>query len=239
MAEEVKLLKTWSSPFGLRIVWALKLKGLEYETMDEDLSNKSALLLHSNPVYKRIPVLIHNGNPISESLVILEYIDQAWTQNPILPQHPLEKARQRFWAKFNDDMVRLFLLLYNILYTLQFNKSIFCSQLIPSMWSVFSGEGKGGEEALLENLRLVEEELKGKRFFGGDKIGLADLAFGWLANLMGVFEEVTGLKIMERFPLLSSWIQEFSDIPIIKDNCPSHDKLVVKYQALYDKFHAK
>ncbi|KAL4342205.1 hypothetical protein GQ457_08G013870 [Hibiscus cannabinus] len=202
MAEEVKLLKTWSSPFGLRIVWALKLKGVEYETVDEDLSNKSSLLLHSNPVYKRIPVLIHNGNPISESLVILEYIDQAWTQNPILPQHPLEKARQRFWAKFNDDTVRLFLLLYIIVYTLQFNKSIFCSQLIPSMWSVFSGEGKGGEEALLENLRVVEEELKGKRFFGGDEVGLADLAFGWLANLMGVFEEVTGLKILERFPLV-------------------------------------
>ncbi|KAK8651037.1 hypothetical protein V6N13_140655 [Hibiscus sabdariffa] len=216
MAEEVKLLKTWSSPFGLRIVWALKLKGVEYETIDEDLSNKSALLLQSNPVYKKIPVLIHNGNPISESLVILEYMDQTWTQNPILPQDPLEKARQRFWAKFNDD------------------------KLIPSIWSVFSGEGKEGEEELLEKLRIVEEELKGKRFFGGDTIGLADLAFGWLANLMGVFEEVTGLKVIEeRFPLLSAWIQEFSDIPVIKDNCPSHDKLVVKYQALYDKFHAK
>ncbi|GMI84577.1 glutathione S-transferase tau 7, GLUTATHIONE S-TRANSFERASE 25 [Hibiscus trionum] len=218
MAEEVKLLKTWSSPFGLRIVWALKLKGIEYESIDEDLSNKSALLLHSNPVHKKIPVLIHNGKPISESLLILEYIDQTWTQNPILPQHPLEKARQRFWAKFNDD------------------------KLIPSIWSVFGNGGKEREEALLENLELVERELKvkGKRFFGGDEIGLADLAFGWLANLIGVFEAVTGLKLIDgRFPLLSAWIQEFSDIPVIKDSWPSHDELVVKYQALYDKFHAK
>ncbi|KAE8678939.1 Detected protein of confused Function [Hibiscus syriacus] len=214
MAEEVKLLKTWSSPFGLRIVWALKLKGIEYESIDEDLSNKSPLLLHSNPIYKKIPVLIHNGKPISESVVILEYIDQTWTQNPILPQHPFEKARQRFWAKFNDN------------------------KLIPSVWSVFVNEGKEKEEALLENLKLVEEELKGKRFFGGDKIGLVDLVFGWLANLMGVFEEVTGLKLIDdRFPLLSAWILEFSEIPIIKDNWPSHDKLVVKYRALHQKFH--
>ncbi|KAK8541863.1 hypothetical protein V6N13_137551 [Hibiscus sabdariffa] len=217
MAEEVKLLNTWPSPFGLRVAWALKLKGIEYESIEEDLSNKSALLLHSNPVYKKIPVLIHNGKPISESLIILEYIDQTWTHNPILPQLPWEKARQRFWAKFNDD------------------------RLLPSIWRVFVTQGKEREEAMeasLENLKFVEEELQGKRFFGGDKIGLADLAFGWLANLISVLQQLTGLKLIdERFPLLSAWIQEFSETQIIKDNWPSHDKLLVKYQAVYDKFH--
>ncbi|MBA0568363.1 hypothetical protein Golob_005862, partial [Gossypium lobatum] len=49
-------------------------------------------------------------------------------------------------------------------------------------------------EELVENLKLAEEELQGKIFFKGDKIGVADLAFGWLANLMSVFEQVTGFK---------------------------------------------
>ncbi|XWS42806.1 hypothetical protein CRYUN_Cryun16bG0046100 [Craigia yunnanensis] len=217
MAEEVKLFKTWSTPFGLRVVWALKLKGIQYDAIDEDLSNKSALLLQYNPVYKKVPVLVHNGKPISESLVILEYIDETWKQNPILPQDPLEKARERFWAKFNDE------------------------KLLPSIWGVFTKEGKEREEAIadsLENLKFVEEELTGKKFFGGEKIGLADLVFGWLAYLICVFEEVTGLKIIdERFPLLLAWIQEFSELPIIKDNFPPHDKLIIKYQAFYEKYH--
>ncbi|XVE62386.1 hypothetical protein DITRI_Ditri06bG0114400 [Diplodiscus trichospermus] len=217
MAEEVKLFKTWSTPFGLRVVWALKLKGIPYEAIDEDLSNKSALLLQYNPVYKKVPVLVHNGKPISESLVILEYIDETWKQNPLLPQDPLEKARERFWAKFNDE------------------------KLLQSIWGVFAKEGKEREEAMaasMENLKFVEEELKGKKFFGGEKIGLADITFGWLANLICVFEEVTGLKMIdERFPLLLAWIQEFSQHPIIKDAGPPHDKLVIKYQALYEKFH--
>ncbi|XVF06773.1 hypothetical protein REPUB_Repub06bG0079800 [Reevesia pubescens] len=217
MAEKVKLLKTWSSCFGLRVVWALQLKGIEYDAIDEDLSNKSALLLQYNPVYKKVPVLVHNGKPISESVVILEYIDETWKQNPILPEDPFEKARQRFWAKFNDD------------------------KLLPSIWGVFAKEGKEREEAIassLENLKFVEEELKGKKFFGGEKIGLADLVFGWLANLIRVLEDVTGLRIIDdRFPSLLAWMQEFSELPIIKDNWPPHDKLVVKYQALYEKFH--
>lgn len=105
MAEEVKLLKSWSSVFGWRIVWALKLKAIQFDFADEDLSNKSPLLLQYNPVYKKIPVFVHNGKPISESLVILEYIDETWKQYSLLPEDPYERARARFWAKFCDDKV--------------------------------------------------------------------------------------------------------------------------------------
>lgn len=105
MAEEVKLFKTWSSPFPLRVAWALQLKGIQYESVLEDLSNKSNLLLQYNPVYKKVPVLLHNGRPISESLIILEYVDETWKQYPLLPQDPYARAMARFWAKFGDDKV--------------------------------------------------------------------------------------------------------------------------------------
>ena len=114
-------------------------------------------------------------------------------------------------------------------------------KLLPSIWGALTKEGKELEEAIaasMENLKFVQEELKGKKFFGGEKIGLADLVFGWLANSICVFEEVTDLKIIdERFPLLLAWMQEFSKLPIIKDNWPPHDKLIIKYQAFYEKYH--
>ncbi|KAK5836670.1 hypothetical protein PVK06_012467 [Gossypium arboreum] len=80
MGEEVKVFGTWASPFSRRVELALRLK-----------------------VYKKVPVLLHNGKPIAESLVILEYIEETWKNNPILPEDPYGKAMARFWAKFIDD----------------------------------------------------------------------------------------------------------------------------------------
>lgn len=101
----VKLYGTWLSPFSRRVEFALKLKGVSYEHIEEDLSNKSSDLIKYNPVHKKIPVLVHNEKPIVESLVILEYIDETWKNNPILSTDPYEKAVARFWGSFIDTKV--------------------------------------------------------------------------------------------------------------------------------------
>lgn len=102
---EVKLIATPQSIPCARIEWAMKIKGVEYEYLKENLLSKSDLLLQSNPVHKKVPVLLHNGTTIAESLVILEYIDDTWKHNPLLPQDPYERAQARFWAKFIDEKV--------------------------------------------------------------------------------------------------------------------------------------
>lgn len=125
MAEEnkVTLHGFWASPYSKRVELALKVKGIPYEYVEEDLKNKSPLLLHYNPVHKKVPVLVHNGKPITESLVILEYIDETWKNigPPLLPQDPYKRSQVRFWATFLHQQVTTFI------YT-----SSFCIYLIAS-----------------------------------------------------------------------------------------------------------
>jgi len=106
MADEVILLDFWSSPFGMRVRIALAEKSVEYEEREENLNNKSPLLLKMNPVHKQIPVLIHNGRPVCESMIIVQYIDEVWNNTaPLLPSDSYQRARARFWADYVDKKV--------------------------------------------------------------------------------------------------------------------------------------
>ncbi|OVA07423.1 Glutathione S-transferase [Macleaya cordata] len=49
--KEVVLLDLWSSPFGMRVRIALAEKGIKYESKEENLADKSPLLLKMNPVH--------------------------------------------------------------------------------------------------------------------------------------------------------------------------------------------
>ena len=106
MAGEVVLLDFWPSRYGMRVRIALAEKGIKYEYKEEDLKNKSLLLLEMNPINKKIPVLIHNGKPVCESLIIVQYIDEVWNDKcPLLPSDPYQRAQARFWADFVDKKV--------------------------------------------------------------------------------------------------------------------------------------
>ena len=104
---EIKLLGTAASPYVNRVQFVLNLKSIDYEFIEENLACKSELLLTSNPVYKKIPVLFHaNEPPICESLVIIEYLDEFQPDvHRILPSVPMDRANNRFWANYVDNKV--------------------------------------------------------------------------------------------------------------------------------------
>ncbi|GMN41845.1 hypothetical protein TIFTF001_011078 [Ficus carica] len=71
---EVVVFGTWASSFSGRVEIALKLKGIPNEFVEEDLSNKSELLLHYNPVHKKIIPTIYtiNGSKGQEREKVIE-----------------------------------------------------------------------------------------------------------------------------------------------------------------------
>ncbi|KAM3738055.1 hypothetical protein ACB098_09G104200 [Castanea mollissima] len=196
MAEEVLVFGTWSSPYGRRVEMALKLKGIEYKYIEEDLTNKSPSLLKYNP-------------PVAESLVILEYIDETWKNHPILPKDPYQRANTRFWAKFIDEKC--------------------LPAILKACWGEDQKEREKAAEELSKLLQFLENELKGKRFFGGETIGLVDIAANMIGYWLGIFEEASGVSELltsEKFPKLFNWANEFVSVSAIKESLPPRDKHV-------------
>ena len=106
----VILLDLWVSIYATRARIALAEKGIKYQAQEEDFvyKQKSSLLLEMNPLHKTVPVLIHNGKPICESLNIVEYIDEVWNHKPpLLPADPYQRSQARFWADYIDKKVTI------------------------------------------------------------------------------------------------------------------------------------
>lgn len=209
-AEEVKLHGFWASPYSQRVIWALKIKGVEYEYIEEDIfNNKSEMLLKYNPVYKRVPVMVHGGGckPIPESLIILDYIEETWPQNPLLPTDSYEKALARFWIHFGETM-----------------EPFFRTFLLSS-----GEEQEKVTKELTEMLKILEEKALGdKRFFGGDEINMVDIAFGFMSYWLKNAEKVVGIKLVDpkSFPRFHEWAQNFINLPVIQGNIPDDDKML-------------
>ncbi|RRT72816.1 hypothetical protein B296_00021251 [Ensete ventricosum] len=197
----LKLLGSWADSHTHRVQLALKLKGLGFEYQEEDVINPSPALLLHNPVYKKVPVLLHNDRPVVESVVILQYIDETWADNPIMPADPFDRALARFWCHFAED------------------KASLCQ--------------KAAVDQVHDNLKLLERELrdgefKGKRFFGGDKIGLLDIVLGCGSYWLAVFEEVMEVKLVDpgTFPAFHAWLKDFEEQNEVKETIPAIDKLL-------------
>ncbi|GAB2227839.1 hypothetical protein Droror1_Dr00009666 [Drosera rotundifolia] len=214
--EEVKLIGSLPSMACRKVEIALQLKGIKYEYLEEhDLyKNKSPELLKYNPVHKKVPVLIHNGKPIAESLVILEYIDETWTHDPLLlPSDPYERALARFWFKFIDDK---------------------CYPAVRKYLTLRETEVESARAEAHEGLRFLENELKGKKYFGGETIGMVDIvAVGvafWQQTLQEIMEKEQ-TKSSQDFPLLCAWADELLSCSVISDNLPSKDKFISVIQS--------
>nr|UJQ69860.1 glutathione S transferase [Diamesa zernyi] len=179
-------------PYAQRVHLVLEAKNIPYNTAYINLTDKPEWLIQKSPLGKvpalEIPSI--RGDPLIESLVIADYLDEQYPFNPLNSRDPVQKARDRI-------MVERFNAVISPFYRLFFSES--GAQGAPGSLTEF-----------VNGLDIFEAELRkrGSKFYGGATPGMLDyMIWPWCERTdMMIF--VIGDKYeldKERFAKLLGW----------------------------------
>jgi glutathione S-transferase len=198
MSTPLRLISHKLCPYVQRAVIALTEKGVPFERIDIDLSNKPDWFLKISPLGK-VPVLVvetANGEvALFESNVICEYIEETQAGAKLHSEDALERAQHRAWMEFG-------------------------STILSELW----GLETTGDAAVFESKRQavaakfarVEEALGAGPYFAGEKFSLVDAVFAPIFRYFDVFDQLTDLSVFANTPKVRAWRQALAQRPSVR-----------------------
>jgi len=102
----LQLYNSLYSTCSQKVRMALHEKGLPFEDRQVDLARFEQLspdYLKLNPTGV-VPTLVHDGHPVIESSVIIEYLDEVFPETPLTPATALGRAEMRAWMRYFEEV---------------------------------------------------------------------------------------------------------------------------------------
>lgn len=140
-------------PYAARVHLVLDAKNIPYHTINIDLVEKPEWLFDANPTGK-VPCLQLVNKPEApfayESLLIAEYLDEAYPNIKLYPSDPLEKLQEKLWIERFSAVAT------------QFHRVSMCTDATEAfvIWK--------GIQNLLDQFEL-ELKKRGTIYFGGNE----------------------------------------------------------------------
>jgi len=167
MSRPLTIIGSFVSPYVRKVLACINLKRLSYEVDPITPFFGNDEFERLSPL-RRIPVLIDGDLSVSDSTVICEYLDEAYSGHALLPRDLKDRARARWLEEFADTR------LGDI-----FIWGLFYQKIVhPMVW------GEPGDQARIDRtlnedapaaLDYLERQLPADGFLFGE-IGLADIA---------------------------------------------------------------
>ncbi len=165
----MKLYTYFRSSAAYRVRIALHLKGLGYDAEFIDLRHGAERLSGYRDLNPQglVPVLVDGGQVLSQSLAIIEYLDETHPEPPLLPDTAVARARVRALAQLIACDIHP---LNNLRVLHYLERSLDCDEAARLCWyRHWVDEGLAALETLLANHPATG------RFCHGDTPTLADL----------------------------------------------------------------
>ena len=169
-------------PYVQRAAIVLTEKNQPFERIDIDLANKPDWFMAISPLGKT-PVLLVGDQPIFESAVICEYLDD--TLLPALhPQDALARAQHRSWMEFGSSMLNA----------------------IAGFYKASSHDQLG---VMAKNIHRKFEQLESVLadgpYFAGNSFSMVDAVFGPVFRYFDVFDRIGEFGFFDDTPKVIAW----------------------------------
>ncbi len=178
---------------------ALLEKGVAFEEDASVKPSQEAAYVAKSPMGK-VPYLEVNGTRIRESSAILEYLEDAYPQKPLLPKDPLERARVRELVIFIELHLEL---------------------VARRMYGMLGGGKPVSDEAkqrvekdLTKGVRALKAVAKFEPYIAGQELSIADCAaFVHLPLVTLVTKNFFGRDYLEDLPQLKPYLKMLGERP--------------------------
>jgi glutathione S-transferase len=149
------------SNYHNKVLIALNEKGVAYEEDCTVKPSQSPEYLSLSPMGK-VPYLEVDGTRLCESEVILEYLEEAYPQKPLLPKDPLARAKVR-----------------ELVTVIELHLELVARRLYSGVFfggTVSDGTKQSVEKDLAKGIRALQALAKFEPFIAGKDLTLADCA---------------------------------------------------------------
>jgi glutathione S-transferase len=234
----LELYHDWRSFCSIKVRLCLAEKGLSWESRVIDLmklehTTAEYLTLNPNGV---VPTLVHDGTPIHESTIINEYLDDVFPDVPLMPADRVERARARFWVKFEDDVLHPAVRPATFALMMSPELARLSDRELDDMIAAHPNKHRAEEfrraarapidpqkveaakQMMQKALDRMERRLKEAPWLGGPSYSLADIA---AAPFIDRLEELNLTGLWSGKPALAEWIARMKARPAYRLAIPA------------------
>ena len=192
---KLKLISFKICPFVQRSVILLKEKGIDYDIEFIDPYDPPEWFKAISPTGK-VPVLLVDDQPLFESAVINEYLDEVFPP-AVHPVDPFKKAQNRAWMEYTSPL----------------NMSFF--QMI------MTGDKEAAEktkEDFIQQLAGLDKVVTNAPWFNGNDFSMVDISAAPVFTRLDFLKQQFNMDLLEGFSNLQRWSKEIHNRQSVLDS---------------------
>ena len=177
-----KLVSFSLCPYVQRAMIVLSEKNITFDVEYIDLSAPPPWFYDISPLEK-VPVLLVDDEPLFESMVICEYLDEV-TDGSLYPADAFKRATNRSWIEFGNDILSSTLEFY----TTEDEKRF-----------------KHLTNILMDRFEILEDEISDGSYFNGDNFSMIDAVYAPIFRYYNRIAQYKDFGFFDDAPKIKAW----------------------------------